>query len=208
MDVEAPDDPNPNGSDELDLAGAVRRAQAGSAEAFESVVDALGDRIWRSALVMCADEEQARDLAQETWLEAWRGLGRFDGRCRFSTWLHGILRHRFLKHLRRRSRKSRIPPPAEPPAPPGDPAQPPPDQEMLRRERRRLARELLDHLPPEQRQVLELRFFADAKLADIAELLDCPPGTVKSRLHHGLRTLRNHPESLNLLRPAGEQGNE
>ena len=63
-------------------------------------------------------------------------------------------------------------------------------------------------MPDEQRQVLELRFFADASLADIAELLDCPPGTVKSRLHHGLKKLREIPESLNLLRTAGEQGTE
>ena len=54
-----------------------------------------------SARALCGDAHQAEDLAVETLAEAWRSLGRFDGRGRLSAWLAGILRHRFLKSRRR-----------------------------------------------------------------------------------------------------------
>ena len=59
-------------------------------------------------------------------------------------------------------------------------------------------------LPGDQRRVVEMRFFGDASLQDIAAALDCPEGTVKSRLHHALRTLRE--KRMNLSGLAGESG--
>ncbi len=184
----------------------VQRAQQGDSSAFDALVHELGDRLWRSALVMCRDEASAGDLVQETWMEAWKSLSRFDGRCLFSTWLHGILRHRYLKLLRRHSRKplTLMPAPGEAQEP--DPGQRHPGENLQRRECRAAIDKILATLPEEQRQVLQLRFFADASLADIAITLDCPEGTVKSRLHHGLKKLRKNPDCLNLLASGGESG--
>ncbi len=184
----------------------VQQAQQGDSRAFEGLVQQLGDRLWRSALVMCRDENAARDLVQETWLAAWKSLHRFDGRCQFSTWLYGILRHRYLKLVRRTTRK-----PLVLMAEPDDEREPDPTQTLPgtaleRREAQAVLNDALRALPEQQRQVLELRFFADAALADIAVALDCPEGTVKSRLHHGLRNLRKSPVCLNLLGPSGESG--
>ena len=81
----------------------IHRAQAGEAIAFERLVAQHASRIWRCALALCKDRHWAEDLAQETLVEAWRCLERFDGRCHFSTWLYGILRHRFLKGRRFKS---------------------------------------------------------------------------------------------------------
>ncbi len=78
----------------------IDRAQAGEAIAFEQLAEQHAARLWRCALALGKDGHWAEDLAQETLVEAWRSLARFDGRCQFSTWLYGILRHRFLKGRR------------------------------------------------------------------------------------------------------------
>ena len=75
----------------------IDRAKAGEAIAFERLARQHAAPLWRCALALGKDSHWAEDLAQETLVEAWRSLARFDGRCRFSTWLYGILRHRFLK---------------------------------------------------------------------------------------------------------------
>jgi RNA polymerase sigma-70 factor, ECF subfamily len=171
---------------------------------LEAMIKTHANTLWRSALVMSRNEHTARDLAQETWLEVWKCFDRFDGRCKFSTWVHGILRHRFLKHLRKTSRMERLisseacPPDAE------DTTALTPGISLLAHEKTNTLRAALHQLPHDQAQVVELRFFAGASLADIAECLGCPTGTVKSRLHHGLKKLRENAEVVNLLESIGE----
>jgi len=81
----------------------IDRAKAGEAIAFERLAGQHAAPLWRCALALGKDSHWAEDLAQETLIEAWRSLARFDGRCRFSTWLYGILRHRFLKGRRKQN---------------------------------------------------------------------------------------------------------
>jgi len=85
--------------DEADL---IRRSRQGDAAAFRALVAAHAEPLWRCARALCRDDHEAEDLAQEALVEAWRSLVRFDESRRFSTWLYGILRHRFLKARRRR----------------------------------------------------------------------------------------------------------
>ena len=118
---------------------------------------------------------------QETLVEAWQSLARFDGRCEFSSWLHGILRHRFLKG-RRQQNAARLS------AANGLDQSPcmacTPDHSAEISEDARWIRRAVANLPEEHRLVVELRFFAGATLDEIAAALGCPLGTVKSRLHH------------------------
>lgn len=188
---------NPSLPDEAEL---LRRAQGGEAVAFGRMVELYAEPVWRCARGLCGDDHEAEDLAQETFVEAWRSLPRFDGRARFSTWLYGILRHRFLK-ARRKSRPvierncetiEQVSREAEPPA------------AAEQAEEARLVQAALAVLPDEHRAVLELRFFAGASLAEIATLLGCPLGTVKSRLHHGLEKLRRGNHGVNLFAVSGE----
>ncbi len=183
-----PNDPN----NEL-----IRRASAGDSAAFQALADANIEPLSRCAITLCRDRQLAEDVAQETLLEAWRSLSRFDGRCQFSTWLYGILRHRFLKAIRRRSLPSVELPSDDAAALSHSTSDP--SHELQRADDAARVRQAVAALPPEHRDVIEMRFFADASLDDIAAALDIPLGTVKSRLHNGLEKLRQQKLAVNLF---------
>ena len=162
-------------------------AQAGDREAFCALARTHVPGLLRAAATFGAERGAAEDLAQETLLEAWRSLGRFDGRCRLGTWLFGILRNRWLKSLRKKSPTVVGGEVVETILAAGQVA---PDLQLEQAEESVQLRHALAALPDGQREVLELRFFGQASLEEIAQVLDCPLGTVKSRLHHGLEKLR------------------
>jgi len=189
---------NAHADDEHELIG---RAQAGETTAFERLAGQHAAPLWRCALALGQDRQGADDLVQETLLEAWRCLGRFDGRCRFSTWLYGILRHRFWKG--RRGLHAVTLSAADALAGEPCPARPP-DHAAEAAEDAARVRRAVTSLPDQQRLVVELRFFAGATLAEIAAALGCPLGTVKSRLHHALEKLRQMDFAVNLFTSARE----
>lgn len=181
----------------------IRRAQAGDQAAFRRLAESHAEPLCRSALALCRDRQTAEDIAQETLFEAWRSLAKFDGRCQLSTWLYGILRHRFLKHVRRANRHDTLPLPADSEHT-SPPRQPEPESHSQRAEDAVRVRQAVDQLPDEHRLVIELRFFAEARLEEIAAALNVPLGTVKSRLHNGLEKLRQQNLSVNLFPATGE----
>jgi RNA polymerase sigma-70 factor (ECF subfamily) len=116
------------------------------------------------------------DLYQETWLRAVRAARRFDRRRRFSTWIFQIAVNLCRDWHRR-------PPPEPVEAPDTTAAAADPVDARLD------ARRLLDALPEPQRTVVILRYYHDLAEDEIAEILDCPRGTVKSRLHYAMARL-------------------
>ncbi len=177
----------------------IQRAAAGDASAFQLLAEQQAETLWRFAGTLCHDRQLAEELAQETLVEAWRSLGRFDGRCRFSTWLYGILRHRFLRAMKRQSTAPEVLP-ADWTAPSAHG----PEAQLQHTEDAARIRTAVAELPSEHRQVIELRFFAEASLEEIAAALEIPLGTVKSRLHHGLEKLRQRKLDVNLFPSTGE----
>jgi RNA polymerase sigma-70 factor (ECF subfamily) len=199
-------------TDHANLAEFLNQARAGSAEAFCAVGRAVEARLYRQAVALCRSADLAEDLVSETLIEAWRCLARYNGSCRFSTWLYAILLHRFQKAVRHaRSRPisaSALPPSLDPDAPVPPSAQedqhPGPDEWLRRREAEANWREAIASLPDTHQQVILLRFYEEASLAEIAGALDIAVGTAKSRLHHALEKLRREPSVLNLLRESRE----
>lgn len=120
------------------------------------------------------------DLYQETWLRVVRAAARFDRSRRFSTWLFQI-----AVNLCRDWRRAAPPDPAElpPTAAAGDTA--------ARTDAGLDAQRLLALLPEPQREVVILRYYHDLSEDEMARILDCPKGTVKSRLHNALARLAN-----------------
>lgn len=179
-----------------DIEQLIDRAQQGSRPAYEELIRSHEVALLRHARGLCRDRSLAQDLAQETLLEAWRSIRRYNGRCRFSTWLYAILLHRHQKHLRRAKRWPVSFPRVfggtdedeRTPSEPVDDSTPEGHAEDI--DRATQVRRAIDQLPSAQRQVILLRFYEDAPLAEIAAALKCRLGTVKSRLHYGLEKLR------------------
>ena len=204
-------------ADRPEIAGTadlLTRARAGESSAFCQLAAQHEGRLLQQACGLTRDQSAAEDLVAETLLEAWRSLGRYNGTCRFSTWLFSILLHRHQKALRR-ARSRPIPLAALPsseaderrhaqenvPAPGPSPA-----DEAMRREAADKLREVVATLPEKHQQVILLRFFEDASLPEIGAVLGCSVGTVKSRLHYALEKLRQAQEGVNLSEFWGDTG--
>jgi RNA polymerase sigma-70 factor (ECF subfamily) len=171
-------------------------AQAGNSEAFGEICRGYESRLLQQSFRLCGNPTLAEDLAQDTLVEAWRCLGRFNGRCQFFTWLCAILLNRYRKAVRDR-RSFPISTPAS-----RDPESfrhrldavtdrdAWPDRAAELREQAVQVRACIQALPAKQREVIYLRFYVDDSLEGISEALGCPVGTVKSRLFHALENLR------------------
>lgn len=185
------------------------QARDGSAEAFCALIAPLQSRLLYQALALSHDLTTAEDLVQQTLVEAWRSLSRFDGSCRLTTWLYAILLHRHQKAIR--AAAVRPVPLARLPADQARRRQdalaemaggePSPDVVARRADRARWMRQFVLALPPAQGHVVLLRFFEEATLTEIASAMGTSIGTVKSRLHHGLEKLRR----MNLKEFRGDQ---
>ena len=168
------------------------QARAGDAEAFGEICRVHGTRLLRQAVALCGNLALAEDLAQDTLVEAWKGLHRYNGRCQFFTWLCAILLNRYRNAIR----KNRPLPASTLGAWDQDSAcnlpdhAALPDQAVELREQAVLVRQCVQALPAKHQQVIYLRFYVDDSLEGIAAALGCSVGTVKSRLFHALDKLR------------------
>jgi RNA polymerase sigma-70 factor (ECF subfamily) len=167
-----------SGRDERAL---VRRAQAGSAPAFEALYRAHWPRAYRAAYLVVHDAAGAEDIAQEAFLAAVRALDRFDRRRPFGPWLHRIVVNRAIDWARARRLRAEVELADSWPAADDRGSELP---ELVR---------ALSALAPEQRAVIVLRYLLEYTPGEIAELLGLPRGTVNSRLRRGLDELaRRH----------------
>jgi len=156
--------------------------RAGTREALDALVSAYHDRLLRLATAL-AGPAAAADLVQETLLAAVRSFPRFRGDSQLSTWLISILRNQFSRHLRGQKKWKLAPLPQE------GALLPAPEPSTVDDE----ARELLDRvkeLPEDLRTTLVLFHVDGLKYADIARILGCPLGTVRSRLFEARERLR------------------
>lgn len=154
----------------------MRRAQAGSASAFEALYRAHWPSSYRAAYLVVHDAAAAEDIAQEAFLSALRALDRFDRRRPLGPWLHRIVVNRAIDWARARALRGEVEL-LDAQAPVERPAELP----VLVR--------ALAALAPEQRAVIVLRHLLEYTPGEIADLLDLPRGTVNSRLRRGLDEL-------------------
>lgn len=183
----------------LDTESLLDRARAGDADAFCELCRIVETRLLRHAVSLCGDGSLAEDLAQDTLVEAWKCLRRYDGRCQFFTWLCAILLNRHRNSLRKRrllffafSRSNKDDDAKRIEEVTDDRALP--DEAAELREQAALIRRCVQALPRKHQQVIYLRFYVDDSLDGIAAALGCSVGTVKSRLFHALDKLRNMKE--------------
>jgi len=193
------DRPTPSATSEL-----LARARAGDTQGFCLLIEPLQARLLRQAAALTGDLNLAEDIVSETLVEAWKSFPRYNESCQFSTWLYAILLHRYQKSVRRaRSRPIALAllslfeardlcQRQENIAAPG----PSPAEVMAQNEAFAQLRECIELLSEKHARVILLRFFENASLPDMAAVLGCSMGTVKSRLHHALEELRKMKMNL------------
>jgi RNA polymerase sigma-70 factor, ECF subfamily len=181
----------------------VALSQGGDLDSFNQLVLRWERPIYALAYRVIGREEEARDVAQETFLRAFRALKGFKGQAKFSSWLYRIT----LNLCRDWIRRERRAPVAQ--APEGvdlvelaGEATPAESIEALvgRRELGRAVSKAMALLPEEQRTAIILKEYHGLTFQEIAELLDCPLSTVKTRLYQGLSVVRKQ------LQQAGVNG--
>ncbi len=170
-------------------------AAEGDEAAFAVLVKRYQRRVSAFVSQMVGDLDVARELTQEAFLRAWRALGRFDRRYKFSTWLFRIAHNLAIDQLRRR-RVLTMPlegrdadgEPVESRLPDGgrDPL-----QHLENRELSQRLRQVIDDLRPEYRELILLRHFAGLSYQEIADLQGRPLGTIKNKLFRAHNVLRN-----------------
>ena len=175
----------------------VARSRGGDLDSFNQLVLRWERPIYALAYRVIGREEDARDVAQETYLRAFRALAGFKGQAKFSSWLYRIT----LNLCRDWIRRERRAPVAQ--APEGvdllelaSSAEPTETVEDLvsRRELGRAVAKAMSTLPDEQRTAIVLKEYHGLTFQEIADLLDCPLSTVKTRLYQGLTVLRRELE--------------
>lgn len=183
----------------------IRRAANGDEQAFEQLLSEHEKSVYNLCLRMTKNPEDALDVSQEVFLRVWKSLGSYQYDAAFSTWLFRIASNACIDFLRARKRRQEASLTVEdeqngeekeldmP-----DPA-PMPEQALLQKEQRRQVLAAMDELPPDQREILQLRVVEALPYEQIAEILNVKLGTVKSRLARAREQLRKNLAARNFF---------
>jgi RNA polymerase sigma-70 factor (ECF subfamily) len=173
----------------LDDPALVARVADGDAHAFEALYDRYRSRAFGLAVRLTRRRSIAEEVTQDAFVNLWRNAGSYDpARGNLGSWLLTFVRHRAIDSLRsgrRRERDVELEGVAERLEAPGRT-----DEEVSRREESLGARRLLEKLPADQREVIELAYFGGLSQSEIATKVGIPLGTVKGRSRLALERLR------------------
>lgn len=185
-----------------ELADLVAAAKTGDREAFDQLVKATYTEAYTLAFRLTGNEEDARDVVQDAYLRAYKGIRRFRGDAAFSTWLYRITANCASTYIGKRTRARHDELPDDAPVVDERPAVDPSLRADQEEDRQRLA-EALEQLPPDMRAVVVLRDVYDLPHEAIAAELGITEGAAKVRLHRARRKLRER-----LFPVRGEPGGE
>jgi RNA polymerase sigma-70 factor (ECF subfamily) len=178
----------------------IERTLAGETDAFSLLVRRWERPIYGLSLRMLGRDEDARDVCQETFLAAFRNLRKFRGDAKFSSWLYRIALNACHSRLRKRGaafeqsidqededgRKFEL----------ADAGAENLSEQLQRDQRAAMVRKALHALPAEMRQVIIMKEYEELTFAEIAEVLQIPVSTVKSRVYTGLQQMRAKLEKM------------
>jgi RNA polymerase sigma-70 factor (ECF subfamily) len=163
----------------------VERFRAGERRAFDELVRRHQRSIWRVARRYLRNDADASDVAQQTFVRAYRALDGFRGAASVKSWLYRIAINLALNHLRDNKREvpdeigeDRLTRRATGP------------QQIIADEEAARLRAAIAELPPKQRMVLELRIFEDLSFREVAELADCTENAAKVNFHYAVKRLK------------------
>jgi RNA polymerase sigma-70 factor (ECF subfamily) len=172
----------PKGQSDFEL---IDRFLAGDGSAFDALVQKYQRDVYRLAYRITLSVDDAKDLAQETFLQAYRALKGFHRRSSFYTWLYRITVHLCFHHRKRSSRVESV---AELPDTPAESA--PPLHDLLEAEQRHAVAVAIAALPPQQRAALTLRVHQNLSYKEIGATLRCSEGAARANVFHAIKNLR------------------
>jgi RNA polymerase sigma factor (sigma-70 family) len=159
-------------------------SQAGDREAFAGLVNAWQERLWRHAYRLTASDDAAWDIVQEAWVHITKGIRRLEDAAAFPAWAFRIVTNKWADRMRREGRRKRLEDDLSQEAKNAQRAAPPDANRCAS------LKEALARLPGDRRALLALHYAEGFGMAEIAEILGIPEGTVKSRLYHAREQLR------------------
>jgi len=188
----------------MDDAAVVARVRAGEKDCFRLLVERHSHEVFRLAFRMMANEQDAEEVVQDTFLRAYRSLDRFESRSTFSTWIYRIATNRCYDLLDQR--KSRPEPLAisdsnEPPLEEQIPSSSPsPERHLLSGEIAARLRSVMGQLTASERVAFVLRHFEGRSIDEIAATLQIGQGAAKNSIHRAVQKLRQELEPLRVAR--------
>jgi RNA polymerase sigma-70 factor, ECF subfamily len=150
-------------------------------------------RVYRFVLRLVRDESVAEDLISEVFLDVWRQAGRFEGRSQVSTWLLAIARFKALSALRRRPDEELDDETAEAIEDPSDD----PEVALDKKDKSKAIRKCLEKLSAEHREIIDLVYYHEKSVEEVAQIVGIPENTVKTRMFYARKRLAE------LLKAAG-----
>ena len=163
----------------------VRRAIEGDHDAFSSLVDASVDRLYAVATLILRDSDRGQDAVQEALMSAWKDIRARRDPDAWDAWLHRITVWACYRAAKKERRRQTVELKVVP-----DPERTVASDSAHALANRDLVERQLNDLPIDHRAVIVLRFYLDLPLDEVGDILDIPVGTVKSRLHRALASLR------------------
>ncbi len=192
-----------DGPEEDDDSVLVTKAQAGDLKAYDALVTRHRGKVYAMIMNMVKNDADAWDLAQDSFIKAWKALPKFENRSKFSTWLFRISHNVVYDWMRKKKIQSegelddqlldanRI----DMTAPTAPKLSPRPDEAMEGHELRAKIEDALSKISPEHRETIVLREVQGMDYKEIAEVMECSLGTVMSRLYYArkkLQTILSH----------------
>jgi RNA polymerase sigma-70 factor, ECF subfamily len=157
----------------------------GDQSALDAFYRAYEGRVYRFIRSKLNDSFDAADVLNEVMFEVWRNAGRFEGRSSVSTWVLGIAHHKTIDRFRRRKPGESVE--LDPEMAEGD--TPDAVQTLSAAQDAEQVRRCVDQLSEAHRSVVHLAFFEDLPYGEIADIVGCPEGTVKTRMFHAKKAL-------------------
>jgi RNA polymerase sigma-70 factor (ECF subfamily) len=142
-------------------------------------------RVYRFVLRLVRNEATAEDLVSEVFLELWRSAGKFEGRSAASTWMLSIARFKALSSLRRRSEQELDEEKAETIADDADD----PEAAMEKKDTGEILRKAIGALSAEHREIVDLVYYHEKSVEEVAQIVGIPEATVKTRMFYARKKL-------------------
>jgi RNA polymerase sigma-70 factor (ECF subfamily) len=169
----------------------VKRIANGDKSALETLYTRHSDRTFKFLFRLTADRAAAEDLAQDVFLEVWRGASRFEARSSVATWILSIARYKALDARRKRRNLTEHDLPGR--------TEPTPETTAMESSTGNYMRDCLTRLSAEHREIIDLVYYHEKSVKEVGDILGIPENTVKTRMFYARKKLKE------MLLAAGDQ---